>query len=93
MAMAEDCCQSHCQHAMIGEAAEDCCQSRHVQVSQALPFPPPAKTLVLAISALPIALVPPAVLQSLERPWERQSMEGQSPPYPPFYTLHCALLI
>lgn len=91
--MAEDCCQGHCQHAMTGEAAADCCQSHHVQVSQALPLSSPAKTIVLAASTLPVALVSPAVLQGPDQSWVRRFIEERPPPSPPFYTLHCALLI
>lgn len=93
VAMAEDCCQSHCQHAMTGEAATDCCQSHHAQASQTFPSSSPAKTLVLVASTLPVALLPPAVLQGLDQSWVRRSLDERPPPSPPFYTLHCTLLI
>src|SRR5262245_5877819 len=91
--VAKACCQGHCQHAMTGEVATDCCQSHHPQVSHAFPSSSPAKTFILAVSTLPVALISPATLQSLEHPWIRRSIEEPSSPSPPFYTLHCALLI
>ena len=91
--MAEDCCQGHCQHAMIGETAAKCCQSHQAKVSQALPASPSAKVIFLAASTLHGSLIPPAVLQDPEQFWVRLSTGERSPPFPPFYTLHCALLI
>src|SRR5581483_9086051 len=91
--MAQDCCQSHCQHAMTGEAATDCCQSHHAQAAQPFPSSSPAKTIVLAASAPATALLPSAAGQSLAQPWLRRPMEERPPPSPPFYTLHCTLLI
>ncbi len=93
IAMAEDCCQSHCQHAMTGEAATDCCQSHHAQASQTFPSSSPAKTLILAASTLSVALIPLAALHIPDQSWARRSVEKRPPPSPPFYTLHCALLI
>src|SRR5581483_2526932 len=91
--MAETCCQSHCQHAMMGEAATDCCQSHHTQAAQPFPSSSPAKTIVLAASTLPVTLVLSVAWQSQEQIWLRRSTEERPPPSPPFYTLHCALLI
>src|SRR5215471_10840862 len=34
--VAEDCCQSHCQHVMVGKAATDCCQHHQVQNPQSV---------------------------------------------------------
>src|SRR6266404_6483084 len=65
--MAENCCQGHCQHAMTGGAATDCCQSHHTQASQTFPSSSPTKTIAFAASSLPVVLIPPAVLQSLEQ--------------------------
>src|SRR5581483_4076944 len=67
--MAEDCCQHHCQHAMTGEVAADCCQNHRVPVSHALSLSSPVKTLALTASALPIALLSPAVLHGPDQGW------------------------
>src|SRR5258708_7163255 len=83
--MAEDCCKGHCQHAMTGGAATDCCQSHHTQASQTFPSWSPTKTIAFAASSLPVVLIPPAVLQSLEQPWVRRSIEKRPPPSSPFY--------
>jgi len=91
--MAEDCCQGHCQHAMVGDMAAKCCQSHQTKVSQALATTPSAKAIVLAASAVHSFLIPPVVLQGPEQFWVRLSPGERSPPSPPFYTLHCALLI
>lgn len=91
--MAEDCCQSHCQHAMVGDMAAKCCQSHQTKVSQALSAAPAAKSIVLAASTVPSSLILPAVLRGPEQFWARLSTGERSPPSPPFYTLHCTLLI
>jgi hypothetical protein len=93
LAMAEDCCQSHCQHAMTGEAAADCCQSQHTQAAPTFPSSAATKTFTPDIFALPVALISPAVLQSLESSCRLLATAEQPLPSPPFYTLHCALLI
>lgn len=91
--MAEDCCQRHCQHAMSGDVATDCCQSHQVDVSQALPFSPPAKILLLANTTVLVAVIPLAVSQGPGR-LRLQEHTGESPPpESPFYTLYCSLLI
>jgi hypothetical protein len=91
--MAENCCQSHCQHAMTGEAATDCCQSHHTQAAQPFPSSSPAKTIVLAVSSLSVALIPSVEWHSREQAWLHWSMEDRPPPSSPLYTLHCTLLI
>jgi hypothetical protein len=91
--MAEDCCQGHCQHAMVGEMATKCCQSHQTKVSQAFVTTPSAKTFFLVASLLHGSLLPPVALQAPEQFWVRLSPGERSPPSPPFYTLHCALLI
>lgn len=93
VAMAEDCCQSHCQHEMTGEAATDCCQSHHAQVSQALPLSPPTKTLISLAVLLSTTLLPPAVLQGQAPSWVPSCRAEHPPSSPSLYTLHCILLI
>lgn len=90
---AEDCCKGHCQHARVGAMAMKCCQNHHGQVSQALPFFSSAKTLAPAVSQIPVALIPPAVLQGPDRFLVHRSIEKRPPSSPPLYTLHCTLLI
>lgn len=90
---AEDCCKGHCQHAMVGDMAAKCCQSHQTKVSQALPAAPAAKALVLSVSTVYSALIPPTVLQDPAQSWVRLSPAERPPPSPPLYTLHCALLI
>jgi hypothetical protein len=91
--MAEDCCQGHCQHAMTGEAAADCCQSHQTKVSQTFVTSPSAKTFFLVASTLHGSLIPPVALQDPEQFWVRLSSGERPPPSPPFYTLHCILLL
>jgi hypothetical protein len=91
--MAENCCQGHCQHVMVGDMAAKCCQSHQTKVPQVLRVAPSAKAIFLVASILPGSLIPPAVLQDPEQFWVRLSTGERSPPSPPFYTLHCALLI
>lgn len=91
--MAEDCCQSHCQHAMVGDMAAKCCQSHQTKVAQAFPVAPAAKAIVLAVPAVQSFLVLPVVSRGPGQFWARLSTGERSPPSPPFYTLHCALLI
>ena len=91
--LAEDCCQSHCQHAMSGEAATDCCQSHHAQASHALPSSSSVKTLAPAFPTLLVALISPAVWQNLEQAWMRRPIVERPQPSSPLYALHCALLI
>lgn len=91
--LAEDCCQSHCQHAMVGDMAAKCCQNHQTKIAQALPAAPTAKALVLAVSTVPSFLILPVVLQGPEQFWTRLSTGKRSPPSSPFYTLHCAFLI
>ncbi len=91
--MAEECCQSHCQHAMSGEAATGCCQSQHAQASPVFPSSSPAKTLVLVAILLPVSLLSPAVSQGLDQSCSQRSIEEHSPPSPLLYALHCTLLI
>src|SRR4030095_11441169 len=93
VAMAEDCCQSHCQHAMSGEAATDCCQSHRAQASHALPSSSSVKTLALAVPTLLVALISPAVWQNLEHAWMRRPIAERPQQSFPLYALHCALLI
>src|SRR6266540_4608724 len=91
--MAEDCCQGHCQHAMMGDMAARCCQSHQTKVSQTLPASSAVKATFLAVSTLHGSLILPTVLQSSEQFGVRLSTGERPPPSPPFYTLHCALLI
>ena len=91
--MAEDCCQGHCQHAMTGETAAKCCQSHQAKVSQALPTSSPAKAASLAASTLHVSLILLVGLQGPEPFRVRFTTEDRPPPSPPFYILHCALLI
>jgi hypothetical protein len=91
--MAEDCCHQQCQHAMTAVGALKCCQSHHIQLSQVLSLPSPAKTIALAASALLVALIPRTVPHVLDQFWVQRSIEERYCPSPPFYTLHCALLI
>jgi hypothetical protein len=91
--LAEDCCQSHCQHAMSGEAAVDCCQSHHAQASHTLLSLSPVKTLALSAPTLLVALISPAVWQNLDHAWLRQPIAERPQPSFPLYALHCALLI
>ena len=93
IALAEDCCQSHCQHAMNGEAAADCCESHHAQASHTLPSLSSVKTLALSAPTLLVALISPAVWQNLEQAWLRRPIAERPQPSFPLYTLHCALLI
>ena len=91
--LAEDCCQSHCQHAMSGEAAADCCQSHHAQASHAFPSSSSVKTLALSVPTLLVALISPAVWQNPEQAWLRRPIAERPQPSFPLYALHCALLI
>ena len=91
--LAEDCCQSHCQHAMSGEAAADCCQSHHAQASHAFPSSYSVKTLALSVPALFVALISPAVWQNLGQAGMRRPIAERPQPSFPLYALHCALLI
>lgn len=93
IAVAEDCCQNHCRHAMVGDMAAKCCQSHQTTVAQTFPLAPTVKAIVLAASAVHSFLMQPIVLQGPEQFWARLSTGEQSPPSPPFYALHCALLI
>lgn len=90
--MAEDCCKGHCQHAMVGDMAAKCCQSHQTKVSQALVTTPSAKAVVLG-AAIHSVLIPPVVLQGPKQFWLHLSTGERSPPSPPFYTLHCTLLL
>lgn len=91
--MAEDCCQSHCQHAMIGERAVDCCQRHHAQTAPAFPSSPPVKAFAL-MAMLPLATLSSfAVLPVPDQPEMWRFLAGHSPPSTPLYTLHCILLI
>jgi hypothetical protein len=91
--MAEDCCQGHCQHVMAADMAAQCCQNHQTAVSQALPASSSVKAAALVAPTLPVALILPAALQVLEQAWVCFSSEERPPPFPPLYTLHCALLI
>jgi hypothetical protein len=91
--MAENCCQSHCQHAMTGEVAADCCQSHHGQASHAFPLSSSAKTFLFMAGLPPAALLPLAVWQSQEQFWMHSSRQEHPPSSPSLYTLHCTLLI
>lgn len=93
LTMAEACCKGHCHHAMMGEMAAKCCQSHQTKVSQTLPAAPAAKAVVLEASTVHSSLILPVVLQGPEQFWARLFTGEWSPPSPPFYTLHCALLI
>jgi hypothetical protein len=91
--LAEDCCQSHCQHAMSGEAAADCCQNQRAQASHAFPSSSSVKTLALSVPTLLVTLISPAVWQNPEQAWLRRPIAERPQPSFPLYTLHCALLI
>ena len=91
--MAEDCCQGHCQHVMMGAMAAKCCQSHQTRVSQVLPASSPAKIASLVAHTLLVALIPPVLLQSPARSWVRLSTAERPPPFPLLYVLHCTLLI
>lgn len=93
IAMAEDCCKGHCQHVMVGDMAAKCCQSHQTKVSQALATTPSAKAIVLGASAVHSFLIPPVVLQGPKQFWLHLSTGERSPPSPPFYTVHCTLLL
>jgi hypothetical protein len=90
---AEDCCQRHCQHAMVGEAAADCCRSHHTEASQALPPSAAAKTFVATAPLLPMALLAPSVFHDAGQLWTHWSMTKHPPPFLQLYTLHCTLQI
>jgi hypothetical protein len=91
--IAEDCCQGHCQHVMTGAAAAECCQSHQTKVPQACVTTPSAKTFFLVVFTLHDSLIPPVALQAPEQFWVYLSSAERPPPSPPFYTLHCTLLI
>ena len=91
--MAEDCCQGHCQHAMVGEMAAQCCRSHQARVSQVLPASSPAKVASFVAHTLHVALVPLVLCQGPEQAWVGLSTQERSPPSSPLYTLHCTLLI
>jgi hypothetical protein len=86
---AQECCQGYCQHAVEAEAAMQCCQSQRASVSQVLPIVASSKTIPLAVEALPIAVMPPAVGQTAKQLQVPFSSEGR---LPRLYALHCALL-
>ena len=90
--MAEDCCQGHCQHAMVGDRATQCCQSHQTRVSQVLPASSPAKAASFVAHTLHVALILPGILPGPARSWVRLT-EERPPPFPSLYALHCTLLI
>ncbi len=90
---AEECCLKHCQHAVVGSAAAKCCKKPPAKLSGTLPVFSPAKTLSLTAYPLHVFLIPPAVLQGQGLSWVRSAHRGPVALFPPFYTLHCTLLI
>lgn len=90
---AQDCCVGRCQHAMAAEMAVQCCQGHRGGVSQVLPVVSSSKTVSLAVAALPIAVMPPAVGQTAKQLRVHLSPEGSSSLLPALYTLHCSLLL
>jgi hypothetical protein len=90
--MAEDCCQHHCQHAMMGDLAGQCCQSHQARVSQVLPISSPAKVASFVAHTLHVALFLPVILPGPARSWVRHT-EERPPPFLSLYALHCTLLI
>ena len=90
--VAEDCCQRHCQHAMMGTMADQCCQSHRARVAQVLPTVSPAKAAAFVAQTLQVAVILPVILPSPTRSWIRPT-EERPPPFPSLYALHCTLLI
>ena len=90
--MAEDCCQSHCQHPMQADIAAECCHSHQTAVVKTLPISP-TKVVPFPTPALSFVLIPPAELQSPPSLSLHIVSGEQFSPSPPLYSLYCAFLI
>lgn len=91
--MAKECCQSHCQHAMTGDAAVKCCQSHQRDMSQAVPLPLGVKPVLLADSSPFATIIFVPLIYGQDSGRDLLFTTRRPPPSPPFYTLHCTLLI
>src|SRR5262245_46028546 len=81
---AEECCQKHCHHNITGATAAKCCQQFQAKASPMLPTSSSAKS-PLTDFTLPLALIPPAILQHSEQALI-DFPTGEGPPLsPPFY--------
>lgn len=91
--LAKECCQQHCQHAMETDKAAQCCQSHQAKVSQVLPAISATKVLAPLAYSLHVSSIATVAILDAERSLVYLPTEERPPPSPPFYTLHCALLI